>query len=69
MESFIAAHLGEREVEDEMKGEDRNTATADPFKYISYPPTYTCTHNNLCIFSIGLLSFIINSHIPLTAQT
>ena len=38
MESFIAAHLGERgEAEEEETG-GGNTATADPFKYISFPP-------------------------------
>ena len=39
MESFIAAHLGERgEAEEEETGGGGNTATADPFKYISFPP-------------------------------
>lgn len=42
MESFIAAHLGERREGGggggDERGRRRNTATADPFKYISFPP-------------------------------
>lgn len=38
MESFIAAHLGEGGRGGDERGEERNTATADPFKYISFSP-------------------------------
>lgn len=64
MESFIAAHLGEREVEEEMGGD---TATADPFKYISFFPPYTITSASILLLYC-LSSSTLNPS-PLTAHT
>ena len=57
MESFIAAHLGEREVEEEMRGGRRGIRRQQIHSSILASPI----HNNLRIYSIALLSFIINT--------
>lgn len=58
MESFIAAHLGERgEAEEETRGGRGIRRQQIHSSILAFPPV----HNNLRIYSIALLSFIITT--------